>query len=148
MGDSGSLVIDSITGQPCGYVIAVNRFQELYVMPLCLVLQQIAEMVSIPNVRPEVFLSLEPIQQPIQAQGPAFRVLMTYFSQPWSRIRVEEQRPAWLRKLRAKCAGGWTYVQMGVRRLLLPSILKLSTRYRLASHNQRNKFSEYDIQHL
>ncbi|EHK49540.1 hypothetical protein TRIATDRAFT_23660, partial [Trichoderma atroviride IMI 206040] len=58
MGDSGSLVIDTITRQPCGYVIAVNRVQELYVMPLCLVLQQIAETVSIPNVRPELFLNL------------------------------------------------------------------------------------------
>ncbi|KAL6900465.1 hypothetical protein GGI43DRAFT_49952 [Trichoderma evansii] len=142
MGDSGSLVIDSITNQPCGYVIAVNRLQELYVVPLCSVLRQIAEMVSIPNVKPEVFLNLEPNQRPIQAQGPVFRVLMTYFSQIWSRTSMEELRPAWLRKLRAKCAGGWSYIEMGVCGLLSSSIPKLSTFYRLASHNQHDKFSD------
>lgn len=147
MGDGGSLVIDSITNQPCGYVIAVNRLQELYVVPLCSVLCQIAEMVSIPNVKPEVFLNLEPNQRPIQTQGPVFRVLMTYFSQPWSRTRTEELRPAWLRKLRAKCAGGWSYIEMGVCSLLSQSIPNLSSRYRLACHSQRDKFSEYDVQH-
>ncbi|KAL7921322.1 hypothetical protein ACQKWADRAFT_296162 [Trichoderma austrokoningii] len=142
MGDSGSLVIDTITGQPCGYVIAKNRAQELYVMPLGLAIQQMAEMVPIPNVKPEVFFNLEWNQRPIQTQGPDFRLLMTYFSQPWSRARMEEQRrPAWLRKLRAKCAGGWSCVQMGVRSILLPSIQILSTHYRLMSHDQNNKRS-------
>lgn len=146
MGDSGSLVIDAITGQPCGYVIAINRLQELYVVPLCSVLQQISELVSIPNVKPEVFLNLEPNQRPIQAQGPAFKLLMTYFSQPWSRTKIEEPRPAWLRKLRAKCAGGWSYVEMGVRGIFLPSILKVSKRYCSISGYQRDEFSEYDVQ--
>ncbi|KAL9471846.1 hypothetical protein ACSS6W_009787 [Trichoderma asperelloides] len=147
MGDSGSLVIDSITGQPCGYVIASNRLQQLYVVPLCLMLQQISEMVSIPNVKPEAFLNLEPNWRPIQAQGPVFRVLMTYFSQSWSRTRIEEPRPAWLRKLRAKCAGGWNYIEMGIRGLLSPSTAKLSTYHGLTSHKQCDVFSEYDIQY-
>lgn len=147
MGDSGSLVIDSITGQPCGYVIASNRLQQLYVVPLCLMLQQISEMVSIPNVNPEVFLNLEPNWRPIQAQGPVFRVLMTYFSQSWSRTRIEEPRPAWLRKLRAKCAGGWNYIEMGIRGLLSPSTAKLSTYHGLTSHKQCDVFSECDIQY-
>jgi hypothetical protein len=144
VGDSGSLVIDTITGQPCGYVVAVNRFQELYVIPLCLAVQQIAEMVSAPNVRPEVFLNLQQIQRPVQAQQPVNRVLMTNFSQTWSQSRIEERRPAWLRKLRAKCVGGWGYVQTGVLSLLLPTILKLSTRYRLSSHKRSKRFSQYD----
>ncbi|KAK1237357.1 hypothetical protein MKX08_002982 [Trichoderma sp. CBMAI-0020] len=142
MGDSGSLVIDTVTSQPCGYVVAVNRVQELYVIPLCLVLQQIAETVSIPNVRPKLFLNLKQTQQPIQAQGPDFGILMTYFSQLWSRTKAEEQRrPAWLRKLRAKCCGGWSYVRMGVRNLWLPSIQKLS-RYGFEAYNQNNRFSD------
>lgn len=145
MGDSGSLVIDSITGQPCGYVVAKNRSQELYVMPLGLAIQQMAEMVPMPNVKPEVFLKLERNQRPIQAQGPDFRLLMTYFSQPWSRDRVRERRSAWLRKLRASCAGGWNYVQVGVRSLLVPSIMRLSTLHRLKSHDQDGNSSEYDI---
>lgn len=60
VGDSGALVIDSLTEQPYGYVIAVNHFQELYVVPLKSVLEQISQMMPIPNVYPQIFMTLSP----------------------------------------------------------------------------------------
>ncbi|KAL7799927.1 hypothetical protein V8C37DRAFT_97299 [Trichoderma ceciliae] len=59
-GDSGALVIDSLTEELYGYVIATNQFQELYVMPLKSVIRQISEIIAIPNVKPEVFVAVVP----------------------------------------------------------------------------------------
>ncbi|RFU80812.1 hypothetical protein TARUN_1377 [Trichoderma arundinaceum] len=60
VGDSGALVIDTLTEQPYGYVIAINQFKELYIMPLLSVLNQISEMIAIPDVSPQVFMMLVP----------------------------------------------------------------------------------------
>lgn len=59
VGDSGALVIDSLTEKAYGYVIGINYFQELYVIPLQSVLDQIYQMLPISNGTPEIFMALD-----------------------------------------------------------------------------------------
>ncbi|KAL6814503.1 hypothetical protein J3E69DRAFT_375914 [Trichoderma sp. SZMC 28015] len=59
VGDSGALVIDSLTEKAYGYVIGINHFQELYVIPLQSVLDQIYQMLPISNGVPEIFMALD-----------------------------------------------------------------------------------------
>ncbi|KAL7928735.1 hypothetical protein V8C35DRAFT_317400 [Trichoderma chlorosporum] len=60
VGDSGALVMDSLTEKPYGYVIGINYFQELYVIPLHSVLEQIAQMMPVCVGNPEIFMALVP----------------------------------------------------------------------------------------
>ncbi|KAL7942804.1 hypothetical protein V8C42DRAFT_330433 [Trichoderma barbatum] len=60
VGDSGALVIDCLTESPYGYVIGINHFQELYVIPLHSVLEQIWQMMPNSTGSPEILMALVP----------------------------------------------------------------------------------------
>ncbi|KAL7781137.1 hypothetical protein V8C43DRAFT_311360 [Trichoderma afarasin] len=69
VGDSGALVIDSLTEKAYGYVIGINYFQELYVIPLQSVLDQIYQMLPISNGTPEIFMALDSRPGPLPTEG-------------------------------------------------------------------------------
>ncbi|KAL6788658.1 hypothetical protein J3E68DRAFT_415406 [Trichoderma sp. SZMC 28012] len=84
VGDSGALVIDCLTGKLYGYIIGINHFQELYVIPLQPVLEQITEMTPASYGNPEIVMAL--VQR--RAPGPPpktrkVRGLTRYWHQYW-----------------------------------------------------------------
>ncbi|KAL7907762.1 hypothetical protein GGI35DRAFT_454738 [Trichoderma velutinum] len=64
IGDSGALVIDCLTSKAYGYIIGINHFEELYVIPLRSVLEQIAQMIPASYGSPEIFMALVPRRAP------------------------------------------------------------------------------------
>ncbi|KKP00911.1 hypothetical protein THAR02_06989 [Trichoderma harzianum] len=67
VGDSGALVLDALTKRPYGYVIGINRFRELYIMPLNLVLQQFSDILPYPIFgTPVVFMDINLRPAPIE----------------------------------------------------------------------------------
>lgn len=67
VGDSGALVLDALTKRPYGYVIGINHFRELYIMPLNLVLQQFSDMLPYPIFgTPVVFMDINLRPAPIE----------------------------------------------------------------------------------
>ncbi|UKZ83901.1 hypothetical protein TrVFT333_011716 [Trichoderma virens FT-333] len=89
VGDSGALVIDSITKKPYGYVIGINYFQELYVIPLEPVLEQISQMMPASNGNPEIFMGLvsSPVPGPLTRDRKYSR-LTRRLSRYWPRTQA------------------------------------------------------------
>lgn len=84
VGDSGALVIDCLTGKPYGYIIGINHFQELYVIPLQSVLEQIKEMIPDSYGNPEIFMELIQRRTPRPPPGTGIiRGLTRYLRQYW-----------------------------------------------------------------
>ncbi|OPB44883.1 hypothetical protein A0O28_0090210 [Trichoderma guizhouense] len=84
VGDSGALVIDCLTGKLYGYIIGINHFQELYVIPLQSVLEQIKEMIPDSCGHPEIFMEL--VQRRTSRPPPETRKvrgLTRYLHQYW-----------------------------------------------------------------
>ncbi|KAL7957956.1 hypothetical protein V8C34DRAFT_305327 [Trichoderma compactum] len=65
VGDSGALVVDALTNHPYGYVVSVNHFQELHIMPLKSILDQISDAPLFPNLQTQVFKRITPKLEPI-----------------------------------------------------------------------------------
>lgn len=55
VGDSGALVVDALTNRPYGYVVSINHFRELHIMPLKYVLGQISDALQLPSLQIQVF---------------------------------------------------------------------------------------------
>ncbi|PNP56197.1 hypothetical protein THARTR1_03722 [Trichoderma harzianum] len=84
IGDSGALVIDCLTSKLYGYIIGINHFQELYVIPLQSVLEQIMQMIPASYGNPEIFTTLvrRPTPRPPSQTGKV-RGLTRYLHQYW-----------------------------------------------------------------
>lgn len=93
-GDSGSLVVDALTNHPYGYVISVNHFKELHIMPLKSVLGQISDALSLPNLHLQVFTRMTPRPRGINSQvdKKKERSLTRNLFQYWP---VKEMSPPW-----------------------------------------------------
>lgn len=67
VGDSGALVLDALTKRLYGYVIGINHFRELYIMPLNLVLKQFSDILPYPIFgTPIVFMDINLRPTPIE----------------------------------------------------------------------------------
>ncbi|KAL6814504.1 hypothetical protein J3E69DRAFT_111065 [Trichoderma sp. SZMC 28015] len=68
VGDSGALVLDALTKRLYGYVIGINHFRELYIMPLSLVLKQFSDVLPYPIFgTPIVFMDINLRPTPVEA---------------------------------------------------------------------------------
>ncbi|KAJ4856594.1 hypothetical protein T069G_09962 [Trichoderma breve] len=84
VGDSGALVIDCLTSKLYGYIIGINHFQELYVIPLQSVLEQITEMIPASYGNPEIFMMLDQRRTPRPPPKTSkVRGLTRYLHQYW-----------------------------------------------------------------
>ncbi|KAL7781138.1 hypothetical protein V8C43DRAFT_328410 [Trichoderma afarasin] len=67
VGDSGAIVLDAITKRLYGYVIGINHFRELYIIPLNLVLKQFSDILPYPIFgTPIVFMDIDLRPTPIK----------------------------------------------------------------------------------
>ncbi|KAM0257935.1 hypothetical protein ACHAQJ_004093 [Trichoderma viride] len=127
-GGSGALVIDSLTEQPYGYVIAANHFQELYVVSLDSALQQISKIVPLPYVEPEVFMNIVPNPLLSPGQGNIFKELMRNFSQYWALVKTDNspvpRQPARFNEPHVKYMNDWKNNEEMLQRLGLQPIFE------------------------